>query len=285
MSRLTPIEETVLPWREAVQLTRAHLYWLPVRAFPISTGERVWLTRFLDRFTARMVEKRGLRAEQFLQMKVLYPNLMDDFSSTSMQFGPLLGLARRPGANITPPPNEQEIEVLVSGRKRFNFKEGLPDYAYWFTRKLHHEQRELFMGQGGMSMTFLPPDPAAKAPPLPFTPAMRKHPIFKAFDIDALHEQTFATADAFQEKSKTLLGADLARHPQFPGIRFILPLVEAQDFFRLPEEEVAKWFEVYSILVQESPPDQGILLASRSDMDLTEDIIWTLQGMEKSDFV
>jgi hypothetical protein len=282
MHRLTPIEEKVLPWRKAEQLTRAHLYWLPVRAFPIPGAERAWLMQFLDRFIARIAEKQQMRVELFLQMKALYPNLMDDFSRTAPQFGPLIGLARRPQAPITAPPSEKEIEDLVSGRKKFNFKQGLPDYAYWFTRKNERPQREAFLGEGGLSLVFLAPDPATKAPPLPFTPAMRKNPIFKQFDIDALHEQTFALTDGFQEKSKKLLGADLTNHPQFPGIRFILPLVRSQDFFQQPETDVKKWFDMYPIIVQESPDDNGVLLASRRDLDLDDELESIVQEMRNS---
>ncbi len=277
-SRLTE-DNGLLPWRRAKEMTRCFLYWLPVRTYPVPSVDRTWLHSFFDQFIPCLNKKYGLRVELFLQSKALYPHLMDEFSTTAMEYSPLIGLARRPLAGIPQMPSEEQIADLVSGRRAFDFRRDLPDYAYWLTKKNEPKQRRSFLGYGGLTMTFLAPDPATKAPPLPFSPAMRRHPIFKEFDIDALHEQTFALTDAFQKRSKELLGADIAKHPQFPGLRFIIPLVKSADFFSQPEAIVKSWFEVYPILIQESPEDQGILMAAK--MNLDDDLEELLAAMDQ----
>jgi hypothetical protein len=89
--------------------------------------------------------------------------------------------------------------------------------------------------------------------------------------------------DGFQEKSKSLLGVGLQDDPQFKGLRFVLPLLKASDFFSESEQEVEKWFQLFDVYVNESPPDKGILLASKLDLeDSLIDLLKTLkeEGLE-----
>jgi len=85
-------------------------------------------------------------------------------------------------------------------------------------------------------------------------------------DIDKLVETAFSLMDGFQEKSKILFGNGLEENPQYPGLAFVLPLLSASDFFQEPPEERAKWFQLFSVYLTESPVDNGILLASALDL-------------------
>ncbi len=83
-SRLTPLDRSrdLLPLKRADQLTRCALYWIPVSAFPVPSGQRAWLDVFLDRVSDLMQKAHQLRAELFLQYKIVYPALLETFLDT-----------------------------------------------------------------------------------------------------------------------------------------------------------------------------------------------------------
>lgn len=266
--RLTPIDRgpELLPWRRAKELTECFLYWAPVNSFPAPAAQKQWLSVFLDRFAESVVKKLGLRSEVFLQMKVLYPDLMDTFTLHCPDLMPLVGLLRRPGASLPKAPNQDEIQALVDGRKKYEFGDYMPDLTYWFVKKAEKRYRELFFGHGGMTIIYLKPDPNTVAPKLTISKKMREHPIFQKIDVEGMHEQTFAMTDSFQEKSKELFGKGLESHPTYKGLRFILPLLETADFFK-EKEQRQKWFELFDFYFNESPKDKGVLLATKSEIE------------------
>jgi hypothetical protein len=279
--RLTPADRDpeLEPLRRAHSLTRCFLYWIPVDSFPVPLQQRRWLELFFDRLTVSVRQRLALRPELFLQFKVVYPHLQKVFLEAAQDFCPMMGLSRRPGASLPPPPSDKDIKDIAEGRKQFDFGEFVPDYCYWFVDKADEKQRELFMGYGGLTMMFLAPDPATAPPALPFSPGARKHPLFQKFDIDRLHARTFAMRDVFQEKSKQLFGGGLESEPQFKGVRFVLPLLNSEDFFRASDGEVKSWFDLFEVYVNESPKDQGIIVASKSE--LTELLIGVLTGLRE----
>ena len=279
--RLTPINRApgLLPWRRATELTDCFLYWLPVNSFPVPAQQKQWLLVFMERFGGSIVKKLGLRSEVFLQMKTLYPHLMDAFTLHCPEMMPLVGLIRRPGGALPKAPSAEEIQHIVDGTKKYDFNEYMPDLSYWFVKKQQQLQLQLFLGHGGMTILSLKPDPQTVPPKLMISKKMRQHPMFQAIDVDGLHEQTFAMTDGFQEKSKQLFGAGLESHPSYKGLRFILPLLETKDFFQQPKEEKAKWFDLFQIYFAESPPDKGVLLALQSDVE--EDLIELLEQMRQ----
>jgi hypothetical protein len=285
--RLTPIirSEDLRPWRRAHQLTRCFLYWIPVSSFPIPGSQRSWLMEFLTRWT-QLMKDLGLRPEVFLQYKTVYPDLMKPLLNNMMELIPVMGLGRKPGAALPAFPSEKEVQQQT--KDMFNAllhekpvelpdaKEYMPDYSYWFVNKSEIKQRELFLGYGGLSITFLKPDPNTAAPPLPVTPALRK----KLPMLDEL-EKNFAQAnalkDAFLARSKEFFGAGLEDEPQMKGIPFVLPLFDSSDFFSQPPEVIEKCFELFAAYVRESPTDKGILLAVKEDIE--EHLIILLKGM------
>jgi hypothetical protein len=54
-------------------------------------------------------------------------------------------------------------------------------------------------------------------------------------------------------------------------------MLRSEDFFKQPEDECKKWFELFDVYINESPADRGILLASKNDLD--EDLIPLLKAM------
>jgi len=283
--RLTPVDRSLelAPWQRARELTRCFLYWMPVNGFPIPLTQRAWLLTFLERLASTISLEFGLRREIFLQYKAV-SGMTGTFLKTSQEFMPLMGLSRRPEAALGGPPSAAELKLMVKSGKEFNFKDLAPDYCYWFLKKKSGgKQLATFWGHGGVSMMFTKPDPATAPPPLPFSAAFRqKSKVFQMVDVDGALEGSFALKDGFQAQSKQLFGAGLEDNPQYPGIPFILPLLQASDFFGQPEPESAKWFQLFDLYVRESPEDTGVLLASKTDFD--DPLIQLLEKMRADGF-
>ena len=277
--RLTPLDRSaeLLPWRRARELTRCSLYWMPVASYPVRGAQRAWLLTFLTRLTARLKSEDGLRPEQFLQYKTVYPELMQPLLNNMMELVPVLGLGRKPGASLPQFPNEQDIQRTT--RKMFeslkkdepvplpDTRKHMPDYAYWFLDKSAQRQRDLFFGFGGLSLLFMKPD-AKTAPPLLISPAQRaKMPLFQKMDVEKLWAQGQALNDPFLQQSKTLFGEGLENEPQTKGYPFILPLLDSADFFAQPEAIIKNVFELCDVYMRESPVDTGLVLAGDKDLD------------------
>lgn len=282
--RLTPLDRNreLSPLRRAYNMTRCCLYWIPVSAFPAPAGEKQWLMEFFDRFIPLVKEQCGARAELFLQYKTVV-DVMEVFQKTAMEFAPILGVSRRPGAALRPSPTSKELapfaDKVLRGESP-DFKEFVPDYCYWFHRKLEKRQRKEFLGYGGLSMIFLKADPKTTPPELPFTETFRKkNPIFQMMDVDGFIAGAYSLMDAFHPKSKEMFAADLKDDPRYPGIVFVLPLLSAADFFGRPAEECESWFQLFDVYVNESPADKGILVALKEDME--EQLVQLLKQMKE----
>lgn len=278
--RLVPVDRSaeLYPWRRAQELTRCFLYWLPVTGFPIQEEQRGWLMQFLDRWTDSMKAQFGLRPEVFLQYKTIHPHLMNPLLNNMMELIPIMGLGRKPDGRLPafPPPKEIQrmtqtmFDTLKGGEPLPlpDAKKYIPDYSYWFVDKSQRRQRELFFGHGGLTMTFLKPDPKTVPPPLSFSPALQKKmPALQMFDVAKANANAASLADSFQVKSKEFFGAGLEGEPQMKGIPFILPILDSADFFTAPAEWIKNCFQLFDVYFRESPADQGILLAFESDME------------------
>lgn len=294
--RLTPADRSaeLHPWRRAEELTRCFLYWLPVSGFPIQEEQRDWLMQFLDRWTNLMKAQFGLRPEVFLQYKTIHPDLMNPFLNNMMELFPMLGLGRKPGGRLPafPPPNEIQrmtktmFDALKGGDPvpLPDAKKYIPDYSYWFVDKSQRRQRELFLGHGGMTMTFLKPDPKTVPLPIPISPALRKKlPMFQMVDVDKVNANAASLVDSFRAKSKEFFGAGLESEPQMKGIPFILPILDSADFFTAPAQWIKNSFQVFDVYFRESPADQGMLLAFEADME--DHLIQLLKEMREENIL
>jgi len=274
-NRLNPIpEQGMLPIRKSHEVTVCSLYWLPVSNTPVYGRELQWLHRFFDELHAVLAKDGKLRQESFLQMKLTAPqgHLKETLHRHQIKLIPLMGLGRKPNGKLPPIPTEEDLDAVIKGRAKFDFNEHVADYMFWFLHRDEQWKRELFLGNGGYTMIYLPPDPATTPPPIPDYPAVREMPAFKHFDTDTLWQATFLLGDAFREKSKQVFGKGLEDEASFDGLTFIIPYWKASDFLAATPDDLAQWFEVFDVFIAESPDDRGILFASKDSLDevLTE---------------
>lgn len=231
-------------------------------------NERNWLTHFLLRLSVRLEDAEKLRCEIFLPYKLLVDDTLTQFVKYRQKSPTLMGLERRLNASLPTMPTQAEVEDLKKSGAGLDYRKWTADYAYWFVAKQPEQQRALFLGLGGMTTVFLPPDPKTVAPKLPFTPKLRAaHPAFKRFDVDANHQAVYSMTDAFLERSKLLFGKGLEDEPAYDGLAFVLPSLTTGDFFSTETQTRAGWFQVFDLYVRESPEDRGVVLAFRKDFE------------------
>lgn len=281
--RLTPADERtqLLPWRKAEKLTRCHLYWIPAD-FPFGSQQRQWVLASLDELS-NWLAKQQLLGQTFLQMKAIYPHLLNDFIKSAMEFSPLFGLSRRPAAPMPPLPDMKYVEDLQKGNQSWKFGDRMPDYCYWFIGRQEQRQRELFLGHGGLTTIFVKPDPENQPPPSrPIPPGVARSPIFapifEQWDPAQGTQIASALKSPFLKKSKEFFGRGLEDEPQYPGLLYVLPLLTANDFLNQSDAETTRWFETFDVYVTESIPDKGLVLASKESLtDLLISITRTLK--------
>lgn len=282
-NRLSSPRELVLlrrPLRRAETLEKFFLYWIPVDATPPPQAQSFWLQAFFDRLIAFLTKEGKLRTEVFLQYKTVYPNLLDHFLDRSMEWIPIVGYARTPGVPLPPIPTLKSMQPLIDGEKPFDFGDYVGDFTYWFVWKEEKQQRDLFFGYGGLTMMFMPPDPAAIAKPPYISKRMREHPVFKPIFDRSDPARTITTGQSMGDKwlkqSLDIYGPDLPQSPQMKGIPFVIPRLKSIHFLN-SEEERQKLSTLCDFYIAESPEDQGVLLASAKDYD--EPIIDILDQM------
>ena len=270
VGRLSAIEDPELklrPLRKATELPGYFVYWIPVGANPARQSQRVWLNAFLDRLSDYLTSAHKLRVEVFLQFKTIYPRLMDVFLEQAEHFVPIIGFGYTPGVPLPIIPTMEDLEPLIKGQKPYNFGDYVGDYTYWFLGKGEKKQRELFLGEGGMTLMFMPPGDAGQ--PLPtFSPRLREHPAFKPlfdrFDPAEVIKKGDSLSDKWLKQSLEAYGADLPKSPQMKGIPFILPLLASRHLLTAAAER-EKLSGLCQFYVTESLEDRGIILASATD--------------------
>lgn len=274
------------PWKRAEErLNDCFLFWMPVSDFLVRDDEKRWITEFLARLSARLEEAHGLRCEIFFQYKQITPELGEAFRGYAQKCMKLMGLGRFADADLPSFPTADEIKKIVNSGKSVDFRDWMGDYLIWFIGKQPERQRELFLGHGGMTTIFLPPDSRTKPPRLPFTPALRASlPVFQKVDVDGMIAGTFAMQDAFLEKSKAMFGAGLESKPEYPGIAFILPLLDSGHFFLASPELRAKWFELFDVYVNESKKDKGLILAFQKE-EYEQVFVDVLESLRRDKFI
>lgn len=253
------------PWVRAEQnQDDLFLFWMPVSCFPMRHDEKDWISEFIRRLSVALAEQHGLRGEVFLQYKQITPQMGDAVRKYFQKCMKLLGLGRFADQDLPSFPTAEQVKEAVDSGKPFDFREWLGDYIIWFIGKQPIEQRRLFFGNGGIIHIFLPPDPRLRTFKLPFTPAFRAAmPVFQKCDVDGMIEGTMSMADAFLDRSKELFGEGLEEKPEYPGLAFILPLLDSQHFFIATPELREKWFSLFDVYINESRSDKGMILAFR----------------------
>jgi len=269
-SRLETVEEVDLePLRRARRMEACALYWIPVYMEPLGEPEQHWLMTFFDALHNVLTEVHFLQQESFLQMKTVAPlgkpkELLHKHQTNLM---PISGLGLRPGAKLPPVPTEEDLQPIMEGKKKFVFNDYVGDYSLWLLARDERWKRNLFLGYGGYTMLYLPPDPKTEAPPLPDYPGMRSMPLFTQYDVEGLWKMAHLLGGEFGSKSKAVFGKNFRDDPSYDGTAFIIPLMNSKDYFQAGTDEVQEWFSVFDVLIQESVEDRGILLASKMDLD------------------
>jgi len=290
-SRLSPIDRSkeLLPWRRATELTACNLYWLPIKSFRAPKQQLDWLQEFLDRWIDFLAEKQGLRVEIFAQFKTL--PIKDTICNRAFDWLPHIGLSRRPNAPLQKLPDAQKmLDDFQPGGKLpekidpFDPTPYMPDLVYWLVLKKQKEQREELLGEGGLTLLFLPPSEETEVPEMPISEEMIKSMGMEKQMEDSMAQTKgmYAMKDPFLKESKELFGEGLERDIYFEGLPFIIPLLQSQDFFKEPEEDVGQWLEMFPVYLRESPEDEGILLATAEDLE--ENLLGILKAMREEEW-
>lgn len=288
-SRLEPLDRSadLLPWRRAHDLEVCQLYWMPAASFPLPFRQRQWLLRFAQDFTAAIAAKYETLPQLFLQMKVIHPDLRDLFIKTSRQFCPMLGLSRRPGSPLPAVPDERYAQDLQKGKIQYDHKALQPDYCYWFLYPEREKQRELFLGYGGLTTLYIRPDAENKAPKVAVPKHIQQDKRFAMLpsqeSMQRVLDGAFALKSPFLAKSKEMFAADLKEDPQYPGLLFVIPLLEAGAFFQASSEQIETWFSLFDFYLYESPKDRGIVLATHHEIE--DELIDLLARLREAGFV
>ncbi len=278
-NRLEPIpERSVHPFLRAPDLKECELYWISVSGFPPPAAQRTWLLDFFPRLSKMLADEQGLRGEFFFQQKNIVP-VEQRFRKLAPELLPKLGLSRRPGAPLPPPPTKDQLEAGVRGEP-FDIMSHMPDYCYWMRNPDAPKLIADFFGLGGASMFYLKPDPATTPPDVSVIDELQKaFPQMQWDKLKMMLNAGCASRDPFLAKSKKLFGEGLEADPVYDGLSYILPLLGTGDFFSQPEAERKKWFELFDLFWRESPPDKGIYIASK--LPLEDPLHRVLQSMKE----
>ena len=310
--------KTLLPWRWAESMRSCSLFWIPVNLGSIPRGQREWLLEFFIRLSARLSEASGLHAEHFMQMQVIDENehLRKAFLDAMMKEHPMLGRCWLPRGKQPIPASDQEVELLASKKKEFRPYDYAPQQTWWFLSRDAGALRERYLGYGGLTIFFVKPDtegniaaapPAADAPMIipkflrnhpslkilleDFNPQkphhipgfVRNHPamkqVFSVFDVDKMQEKNRALTSTFRDQTKEAFGVGIPRDLEYEGILFVLPKLASQDFFAQTDQRIRRWFEVFDVYINESPEDEGIILACKDNLT---SLIATIVGEMRS---
>ena len=296
--------KALLPWRWAESMRSCSLFWLPANLGSIPRGQREWLLEFFTRLSAHLSELSGLQAEHFMQMQVIDENeqLRKAFLNAVMKESPMLGRCWLPRGKQPIPASDQEVELLASKKKEFRPYDYAPQQAWWFLNRDDDALRERYLGYGGLTAFFLKPDTeeniAATPPPetqivIPkflrshpglkilledFNPQkphqipgfVRNHPamkqVFSVFDVDKMHEKNKALMSPFRDQTKEIFGVGISRDLEYEGILFVVPKLASQDFFAQSDQQIRRWFEVFDVYINESPEDEGIIMAGKDNL-------------------
>jgi len=219
---------------------------------------------FIARFNKAVEKEFAIRAELFLQFKTII-EVERRFRKLATQIFPWPGLSRKPGDRPPPPPTKKQMEEIMEG-KPYDVRDFFPDRCYWL-RSDHGMLMNEFFGLGGTSMFYLPPDPKATPPKIPYLEELQTLPGLQLEKLEEMTRATTSLRESFLGESKKLFGGGLEDEPSWEGTSFVLPLLETKDFFSQPAEERQKWFQLFDIFWRESPVDRGLYIASKHPIE------------------
>lgn len=255
------------PFRRADALVGSSLYWIPVSGVPVREAEKTWLRQFLLAFDAGMKQALQCRVEVFVTRKAIFPDMMDPMIANLQALNPLPGVMRIYGEKLRKAPHAREIERMVADGKQAQLLSMGSDTGWWFVKKNADAQRALFLGHGGMVNVWLPPDPKTAPPPFHMPEKVMKNPAFAQMDIQGSIDVTYSLADSFLPDSLKVFAPELAGDPQYQGFPFALALLKSQDIMSARAEQRDEWLKLAPCYLFESPPDGGLLIWGKPDVD------------------
>ena len=230
---------------------------------------------------------------------------MDMLLRNAMRDGFLMGQVGRPDheQRQSLAPSKEDIDEFRRGKKSFNFFDYSSEKACWLQTAKLQEALEGYFGLGAMTLLmrkasggqmgklpdaklpssikvprflmrkpamallledFNPAHPSKLPPVINNHPGMQRLRSLTGFDPEKPH--TGLAKLHFQSQTRDLFGRGLTEEPGYEGMPYFLPRLVSADFFSNGEETLLKWFEVFEIYIAESPEDDGVLIASRSDI-------------------
>ncbi|HVW76484.1 MAG TPA: hypothetical protein VHB45_02650 [Alloacidobacterium sp.] len=297
--------KALLPWRWAESMRSCSLFWIPVSLGSIPGGQQEWLLEFFARLSAHLSEASGLQAEHFMQMQVVDEDerLRKMFMDGMMTESPMLGRCWFPRGKQPIPASDQEVELLATKKKEFRPYDYTHPQAWWFLSRNASALRERYLGHGGFTAFFIKQNTEEKLTTIPAAANMRmmipkflrndaglkllledfdpkrphripgfikNHPamkqVFSTLDADNLQQKGKTLGAPFRDQTKEIFGANIPRDLEYEGILFVLPKLASQDFFAHTDQQVRRWFEVFDVYINESPEDQGIILACKDNL-------------------
>ncbi len=235
--------------------------------------QREWIQEFHRRLAAHLKTSHGLREECFLQLKFVYPDLINKLTETSSEYIPMIGASLVPGTLPPLLPDfeaiKKQVENASKDGKPVDVNKWMPDHMLWFLLKKPEKQRADFFGVGGMLTLYLPPDPEAIAPVFEMPRIVKSHPAYSD-TMQTEIQAGYSLRDNFLMQSKNIFGEPFRRDPSFRGLLFALPLLTSSSLLSATADQREAWFTVFSAYLIESKPDRGMLLAVKwPDFDLT----------------
>lgn len=267
-----PPPPPVRPWVKAESLTRCHLYWLPVSAFPSRTQERAWLRAFLYALFDHLKPDKVM-PQCFMELHEINLHCQEAFIQKSLDLQPVFSFSRTPWSPMPGPPAQEEMDAVRNQEKPFVLSHYTNGYSYWIPKFDPKPFLNEFLGFGGVTILFPGPDPNAVAPPMKISPGVRKSPYFK--DIFALGDpeeelnKALLLKHKFLGQTKKIFGCGWEERVEYRGILFVLPRLRSSDFFSLEQEALDGLFDASPLYLAESPEDRGVLLASAESLDQT----------------
>lgn len=295
----------LLPWRWAESMRSCSLFWIPAKLGSMPRGQHEWLLEFLTQLANRLAETNDLHTEHFMQMQVIDSDqqLRKAFLDAMMRESPLLGRAWNPRGRQPIPATQSEVDLLAAKKKEFHPYDYAPQQAWWFTSRDEDALRKKYLGYGGLTAFVVKSDQDAGMPaaaPVPDVPLiipkfmrrdpgikmllqdfdpknsgripsfLRSHramkPVLSNFDVDKQQQKAESLMSPFRDLSKEVFGASMARDLEFESIPFILPRLASQDFFSQTEKQIRRWFDVFSVYINESTEDDGLIMACEDNL-------------------
>ena len=274
-ARRTRLEKAELikiePFFRAQGLETMNLYWLGVSVWPPPLPDREWLLDFLHGFIAVAAAVDGTEPMQFLQMETVAGPIRDIFLKSSLDTMPVMGMCARPQAPPAKPPTDDEIKGAQESKTVQTGEQYGKDYSYWFMKGNDREQRDLFVGYGGLTVLLAKPDEKGRIKIPEVRQDLREHPamreMFAAVDLQKEVRVLEMMRSEFRKQSLTLFGEPFKDTPHYRGIPFVLPQWTSRDFLNASEEQLKALFTITDIYVRESPEDKGLLIASKKNLD------------------